>query len=307
MQVLPAYITADRESHLSEFLGQKCILRFYFEGLQQIPKDLSASTYIYFKFFYHSRAYKTPRHAGISVNPFYDHDIMIEQKITADFIEYLKSGCIEMEVSTVVSRCCTAVELILVVIGIEKVFGKRRIPFNTGGGAECHRVGEPESRVFVDSDGDVINREEQEAGLVAAAKVEAEIRGEEMTGKYDVVEDDILDDETQTTLVTGGNEETDMLIAEMQKQIDDSTQELSQAERELAKSKKLFAQSKAEKAALEQEIHRMKEEAKKALEESKQTTMAMEKQLMDAKLKIQKMERERDEEGKKRSKVCVIC
>jgi hypothetical protein len=51
-----------------------------------------------FKFFYHSKLYSTPRYCGKTTTPMIKGTVPIEQKITADFIESLRSGYVDLEV-----------------------------------------------------------------------------------------------------------------------------------------------------------------------------------------------------------------
>ena len=95
----PSYISVDKEVHLSQFMNHNCLIRIYFDNMKQLPSTLSASTYSYFKFFFHPGPYKTTRYAGVSSNPVIDQTISVDQKITKDFLDYIKAGCIEIEVN----------------------------------------------------------------------------------------------------------------------------------------------------------------------------------------------------------------
>jgi len=110
MEPSPEYLSVDRERTLEEFVGKTCVLRLYFESLQDLPASLCASTFLNFKFFYHSKPYRTPRHGGASVNPYLNAAVRIDQKITLDFIDFVRRGSLEIE-----------------------VFGKRRAPPGNGG------------------------------------------------------------------------------------------------------------------------------------------------------------------------------
>jgi uncharacterized coiled-coil protein SlyX len=94
----PSYLSVDKECLIDEFMGKTCVLRLYFEYLQDLPPALCASTFVNFKFFYHSKPYRTARHGGASINPYLNSVLRIDQKITADFVEFVKRGCIELEV-----------------------------------------------------------------------------------------------------------------------------------------------------------------------------------------------------------------
>lgn len=94
----PPYISVDKEVHIADFMQKHCLMRVQFEGFKQLPSNLCASTYAYFKFFFHPSAYKTSRYGGVAVNPVIDHTVAIDQKITKDFVDFIKTGCIEIEV-----------------------------------------------------------------------------------------------------------------------------------------------------------------------------------------------------------------
>lgn len=112
VETAPPYLSVDRERTLEEFVGKTLILRFYFEQLQDLPPNLCASSYVKFKFFYHTKTYKTPRHGGAGTCPYLHSTMQISQKITMDFIEYVRRASLEIE-----------------------VFGKRRPPLGEWGGA----------------------------------------------------------------------------------------------------------------------------------------------------------------------------
>ena len=98
IEVSPPYLSVDRERTLEEFGSKTLITRLYFEGMQDLPSNLCAATYISFKFFYHSKPYKTPRHAGATTHPHLNSTVSVDQKITPDFIEFCRRGSIEVEV-----------------------------------------------------------------------------------------------------------------------------------------------------------------------------------------------------------------
>jgi len=112
IETAPPYLSVDRERTLEEFVGKTLVLRFYFEQLQDLPPNLCASSYVKFKFFYHTKIYKTPRHGGAGTCPYLHSTMQISQKITMDFIEYVRRASLEIE-----------------------VFGKRRPPLGEWGGA----------------------------------------------------------------------------------------------------------------------------------------------------------------------------
>lgn len=98
METIPEYISVDRETNIASFVDHKMIIRLYFENLLDIPEFLSSGRYVSFKFFFHGGTYSTARHCGITTNPFLNDPVVIEQTITNDFIEYIKTGSLELEV-----------------------------------------------------------------------------------------------------------------------------------------------------------------------------------------------------------------
>eukprot|EP00392_Amoebophrya_sp_AT5.2_P019462 g20307.t1 len=103
VETIPSYICVDKESKLTDFPGKKCIIRFYFESLNDINPTLSSDVQIVFTFFCHSGQYRTSRHPARNTedgdkHPFVNSTIVVEQKITPDFIRYVQKKCVEIEV-----------------------------------------------------------------------------------------------------------------------------------------------------------------------------------------------------------------
>ena len=94
----PSYISVDKEVVLSDHINHVCMIKIHFDSMRHLPKHLCSSTYAYFKFFFHAQPYRTPRYCGTAVNPELGYTVSIEQKITRDFIDFIKSGCLEIEV-----------------------------------------------------------------------------------------------------------------------------------------------------------------------------------------------------------------
>lgn len=67
-------------------------------SLQDIPEHLSTGTYVTFKFFYHAKMYSTTRYCGQTTTPMIKSTISIDQKITPDFIECIRTGYVDIEV-----------------------------------------------------------------------------------------------------------------------------------------------------------------------------------------------------------------
>ena len=98
IEMLPEYLSVDKECKLSDFTNKKLILVFYIDGLRHLPSSLCAAVYVYFKFYMHGTGYKTIRHPGMCVNPTLSCPIRVEQRITKDFEDYIKMATLEIEV-----------------------------------------------------------------------------------------------------------------------------------------------------------------------------------------------------------------
>ncbi len=98
IEMLPEYLSVDKECKLTDFTNKKLILVFHIDGLRHLPPSLCAAVYVYFKFYMHGNGYKTIRHPGMCVNPTLSCPIRVEQRITKDFEEYIKMGALEIEV-----------------------------------------------------------------------------------------------------------------------------------------------------------------------------------------------------------------
>ena len=120
IEMLPEYLSVDKECKLTDFTNKKLILVFHFDGLRHLPPSLCAAVYVYFKFYMHGTGYKTIRHPGMCVNPTLSCPIRVEQRITKDFEEYIKMGTLEIE-----------------------VFGKTKAPLRHISPVIIHDVGEP--------------------------------------------------------------------------------------------------------------------------------------------------------------------
>ena len=98
MEVAPAYLSTDKECRLDDFVNENLVIKFHFESLHDLPKELCAHNKIRFQFFYHTSLYTTPETSGVTKSPTLGEPIIIEQLITADLIDYLQRGYIEIEV-----------------------------------------------------------------------------------------------------------------------------------------------------------------------------------------------------------------
>ena len=103
VDTIPSYIKVDEECKLSDFLGRKCIMKFYFESLLDINPALSNDLQIAFSFFAHSGQYRTPRHVSRDEkvgdeHPYLNNIVVVEQHITPEFVQYIQKKSIELEV-----------------------------------------------------------------------------------------------------------------------------------------------------------------------------------------------------------------
>jgi len=103
VDTIPDYIKVDEECKLTDFMGQKCIMKFYFESLLDINSQLSNDIQIAFNFFVHSGQYRTPRHVLRNEkvgdqNPYLNNIVVVEQVISTDFINYVQKNSIELEI-----------------------------------------------------------------------------------------------------------------------------------------------------------------------------------------------------------------
>lgn len=103
VDTIPNYIKVDEECKLTDFMGHKCIMKFYFESLFDINPSLSNDIQIAFNFFTHSGQYRTPRHILRNEkygdqNPYLNNIVVVEQAITTDFIDFVQKRSIELEI-----------------------------------------------------------------------------------------------------------------------------------------------------------------------------------------------------------------
>lgn len=102
VETVPTYISIDKESKLSDFMGRKCIIRFQFESLNGINPNLSDEVVAVYKFFCHPGQYRTTKHSVTNVeigdeNPHLNCTRVVEQVITPDFVEYIQKKSLEIE------------------------------------------------------------------------------------------------------------------------------------------------------------------------------------------------------------------
>jgi hypothetical protein len=120
MDTQPSYISIDKEANITDFVNHMCLIRIHVDNMRHLPKNLCSATYVTFKFFFHSAVYKTPRYCGSAINPAVEFTVAVDQKITRDFIDFVRSGSIEME-----------------------VFGKRHDPVKAAAAKPPAPIGEP--------------------------------------------------------------------------------------------------------------------------------------------------------------------
>ena len=103
VEALPDYLKLDNFAKFSDFMGRKSVLRFHFESLNDINRNLSNNIQITYNFFCHSGQYKTTRLPardqvkGDTV-AYIDNSVMIVQPITMDYIRYATRRSIELEI-----------------------------------------------------------------------------------------------------------------------------------------------------------------------------------------------------------------
>lgn len=103
VETVPSYITVDKESKLVDFMGHMAIIRFYFEYLLDIPPTISNDLQVIFSFFGHTGQYRTTRSPAMNIitgdkHAYINSIIVIEQKITPDFVRYIQKKSIEFEI-----------------------------------------------------------------------------------------------------------------------------------------------------------------------------------------------------------------
>jgi hypothetical protein len=128
METSPAYLTIDKQRILEEFQGKDCILRVYFESMFDLPENQCSSTFVKFNFFNHSKSYASIRHGGASTHPFMHSSIVITQKITGDFLEYVKRASLELEVYGKKGKKVTAASMAMDAVQIYKNLGEVAYP-----------------------------------------------------------------------------------------------------------------------------------------------------------------------------------
>jgi hypothetical protein len=223
----PGYISIDKETNIADFANHMCLMRIHVDNMRHLPKSLCSATYVCFKFFFHSTAYKTPRYCGTAVNPAIEHTIAIDQKITRDFVDYIRSGCIEME-----------------------VFGKRQDPSKTTAVARPSRalsiVGEP---VILQLQPDDSNSPVGGGSSVDDSSF--------TVGGVDLKDPDNTDGNNNKD---EANDEKDRLIAFLQHQVEEYSVEMAKKDKAVAQSKKLLSAAQLDKAQAEIRADRSREE-----------------------------------------------
>lgn len=254
MDTQPSYISIDREANISDFVNHMCLLRIHVDNMRHLPKSLCAATYVTFKFFFHSAVYKTPRHCGHAVNPAIDHTIAIDQKITRDFIDYIRAGCIEMEVSGCHFVCSSpAVDWFVFI----QVFGKRHDPNKTthkdptAAVKQTHRVGElqpiqlaADDPLLSSSAGETAAFTDADAGSIASGSQANSLTGDGEGGLQG----------------GGADAEKDRIIAHLQHQVEELTTEVGKRDKALAQSKRQLNAAMLDKANAEVHAGRMNDE-----------------------------------------------
>lgn len=98
IETIPSYLTADGEMSLNDFSNRMLLVRVNVDSLHNIPANVSTGNYVNFKFFFHPATYKSSRYLGKSISPKINQVIAIAQKITPDFVDFVRTGYIDVEV-----------------------------------------------------------------------------------------------------------------------------------------------------------------------------------------------------------------
>lgn len=91
-------LTVDKEAHLMDFVGRNLVLKLFVESLHSLPEQYCQDVQVSFRFHFHRHPYTTSQVSQATCNPRLDSVICITQCITADLLEYVERGAIELEV-----------------------------------------------------------------------------------------------------------------------------------------------------------------------------------------------------------------
>jgi len=86
------------ETNLNNYLGHKLDLLINIQHASELPRVLCASVFARTMFFLRHEAFTTPRCVATTVNPCFDSTFRVSQIITEDFLIYLNTDALELQV-----------------------------------------------------------------------------------------------------------------------------------------------------------------------------------------------------------------
>lgn len=90
-------LLTNEEAHLKHHLGETMTLQIRVVSATRVPSHKCASTFVRTKWFLSTHTLDTPRSPRASINPRFDAVFTITQIITADFLDYLASSSLELQ------------------------------------------------------------------------------------------------------------------------------------------------------------------------------------------------------------------
>eukprot|EP00602_Paraphysomonas_sp_CaronLab_P009689 CAMPEP_0185022732 /NCGR_PEP_ID=MMETSP1103-20130426/5438_1 /TAXON_ID=36769 /ORGANISM="Paraphysomonas bandaiensis, Strain Caron Lab Isolate" /LENGTH=1220 /DNA_ID=CAMNT_0027554947 /DNA_START=140 /DNA_END=3799 /DNA_ORIENTATION=- len=268
VETVPSYISIDKESKLSDFPGQNCIMRFYFESLHDINPQLSSDVQVVFSFFCHSGQYRTSRHPARNmddgdIHPFINSTVVIEQKITPDFIRYVQKKTIEFEIwgSRITNRKYTEVQK---------------------GDVSTQRIGEPACKVA------------QPMGKSIIGDTSARV---DNNGALEADEEGDYFDEDDSPAVGSDPVELRAKLKEM-------ALLLERAERDVKRTSRAAASFREEISKTNSRTTYKELMAEKMIEEKDKKILEMEAELAELKSRTAEMERQEAVNKEKNSRIC---
>ena len=94
----PSYINTDNDVNLENYVGHQLIIIYYFENIIDIPDLISSKVFVQLKFYHHGRIYRSSRYHDKCTSPRLGAHITVHQKITPDFIDFVRNNHVDLEV-----------------------------------------------------------------------------------------------------------------------------------------------------------------------------------------------------------------
>jgi len=91
------------EKNLAYHLGKKVELNITITQAMKLPRKLCSSVYVRTAFFLQQDGLSTPRYPTATTSPYFGTSFKVSQIITEDFLSYLETGALELQVW---GRCC---------------------------------------------------------------------------------------------------------------------------------------------------------------------------------------------------------